>query len=121
MESGYPAWLLLKAALDVPYVEDLFQVDGIQLDAFRTNFSKEGLAFEEECRKMINKLAQEIVIWAHCVAEAHIGVKLDNIWTADSLPSICVDLLKEFGVNLPDVTKVEDAYKYCCPFSTILV
>ena len=77
--SGYPAWITLKAALDVPNIEDLLQVDGIQLDAFATNFTKDGLVFEEKPRETINKLSQKIVIWAQGVAEYHINIRPENI------------------------------------------
>ncbi len=115
--SGYLAWLTLKAALEVPHIKDLSQVDRIQLDTFRTCFTKEGLAFKEECRKMINELSQEIIIWAQSVAEFHINFKLENIWTLESFPSICVDLFKEFGVNRSTHVEVEDTYKYLLSFA----
>ncbi len=116
-KSGYPAWISLKAALEVPHIEDLLQADGIQLNAFRTHFTKEGLAFEEERREMINKLAQEIVIWAQGVSEFYLNWKPESTWTAESLPLICIDLFKEFGVNRSAAAEVKDTYKYLLSFA----
>ena len=52
-KSGYPAWITLKDALNVPNIQDLAELDPIQLEAFRNRFQKEGEEFETERAKRL--------------------------------------------------------------------
>ncbi len=45
------------------------------------------------------------------MAEAQMEWKLQSIWTAESLPFICIDLLKEFEADRPVSVLVKEAYK----------
>ena len=61
---------------------------------------------------MINKLANDVIIWANGVAEEYFKIKPEGIWLLDSLPIIFSDLLKQFGADQPAHQDLKDAYKY---------
>ncbi len=116
-ECGYPAWISLKHALDVPHIEDLSNADSIRQETLRTHFIKEGLVFKEEHRERIHKLTQKIIFWAQSVAKQHIGIKPEKIWLSERLPPIHIDLLKEFGTQHSAEADVEEAYKFLLSFA----
>ena len=72
-------WIPLKYALDILNIQDLAEFDTTELEAFRDCFQKEGEAFETECCKRIEELAQKLVIWAQGMAKAHVDWNPENI------------------------------------------
>ncbi len=114
---GYPAWLPLKHALDVPHIKDLLNADSIHQETFRMHFIREGLIFEEEHRETIHTLTQEIILWVQSTAETYNKVKPQKVWLSESLPSICLNLLKEYNIECTAEDDVEKAYKFLLSFA----
>ena len=110
-------WLSLKHTLDIPKIEDLTWADSLQCEVFHYHFHKEGLAFEEKRCKKIDKLIQELTLWVHIKAEKYVNTKPENIWLSESLPYVCINLLKEFGADCPTAIDVEEAYKFLMSYT----